>query len=157
MTKLQHFLEANVGLFAALGLAWFTLMVGLSIVRRRRKGKPLYPKKPANAVFFESGAAGHSQKDFKSRLGGASRCLMVAVTPEELQVVPNFPFNLMFLPEIYDLEHKIRREDVISVTEEKSALLGDKATVVFRVPTGEQRTIVLRLKHTADFLQALTP
>jgi len=37
-------------------------------------------------------------------MGGARNCLLVYVADNKLTIVPNFPFNLMFLPEIYGLE-----------------------------------------------------
>ena len=43
-------------------------------------------------------------KNVLTRIGGARNCLLVYVADGALTIVPVFPFNLMFLPEIYGLE-----------------------------------------------------
>ncbi|HEX5182944.1 MAG TPA: hypothetical protein VFW19_07305 [Allosphingosinicella sp.] len=78
----------------------------MSILYRRRAGKPIHPHLPPNAAFAERGASGP----------WASRCLLVAVTDEAFMVTPFFPFNLMFLPEIYGLEVTIPLHAIRSVT-----------------------------------------
>jgi hypothetical protein len=83
--------------FAFLAPAWVAIFIALSIGYRRWSGKPIFPRIPANARFAEHWASG----------GFASNCLLVAVTDAALIVVPRFTFNLMFLPQIYGLEHVI--------------------------------------------------
>jgi len=82
-------------LFAA--AAWVALVIGASVIYRRASGKPIFPRIPVHARFADRWASG----DF------ASNCLLVAVSDNTLTVVPRFPFNLMFLPQIYSLEHNI--------------------------------------------------
>jgi hypothetical protein len=48
-------------------------------------------------------------------LGVARNCLMVYVSDGRLTVSPVFPFNLMFLPEIYGLEVMAPVSDVAHV------------------------------------------
>lgn len=76
---------------------WILFVVGASIAFRRWKGKPVFPKIPADAIYVDKWASGR----------WASNCLLVTVTGKTLSVVPKFPFNLMFLPEIYGLERTI--------------------------------------------------
>ena len=52
----------------------------------------------------------------------ASRCLIVAVTDEALIVGPRFPFNLMFLPEVWGMEYNIPISDVAEVRTKRSWL-----------------------------------
>jgi hypothetical protein len=92
--------------FPWLAMAWIPSVVLLSVLFRRSRGKPVVPKVPPNALYVERSASGRM----------ASNCLIVAVTRETLIVVPRFPFNLMFIPEIYGLEHVI---PVASVREVK--------------------------------------
>ncbi len=83
--------------FPFLAVGWIVFVIGVSIVFRRSRGKPLFPKVPVDAIYVEKSASGR----------WASNCLLVAVTQKALSVVPKFPFNLMFLPEVYGLERTI--------------------------------------------------
>ena len=85
------------GWFFWLAPAWLAFAVLASILYRRRAGKPLFPKIPANARYAERWGSGPF----------AANCLLVWVTADTLEVVPRFPFNLMFLPEIYGFERSI--------------------------------------------------
>ncbi len=90
--------------------AWVALVVLVSVFVRRSRGKPIFPKVPANGLDSERKASGR----------WASNCLIVAITPEAIIVTPRFPLNLTFLPEIYGLEHNIPRSDVSHVEGKKS-------------------------------------
>lgn len=76
---------------------WIAVVVGISIVYRKNAEKPIFPKFPENALFAEKRASSSF----------ASNCLMVWVTNRSVHLVPQFPFNLMFLPEIYRLEKEV--------------------------------------------------
>ena len=76
---------------------WILFVIAASIAFRRWKGKPVFPAAPIDAIYVDKWASGR----------WASNCLLVTVTGEALSVVPRFPFNLMFLPEIYGLERAI--------------------------------------------------
>src|SRR4029453_18668639 len=86
------------------------IVVFTSIVYRTIKGKnyPVIPER--DITFTERWVSGSSQKNLLTKLGGASNCLSVTLSGSALVVRPMFPFNLMFLPEIYDLEHVIARK-----------------------------------------------
>jgi len=47
-----------------------------------------------------------------TRIGGGRNCLLVYVADGALTIIPVFPFNLMFLPEIYGLETTAPISDV---------------------------------------------
>lgn len=83
--------------FPFLAFGWILFVIGASVAFRGSKGKPVIPAVPANAIFVDRSASGR----------WASNCLMVTISKEALSVVPKFPFNLMFLPEIYGLERMI--------------------------------------------------
>jgi hypothetical protein len=88
--------------FPFLAIGWILLVVSASIVFRRSRGKPVFTSVPSDALFVDKRASGR----------WASNCLLVAVTDQALSVVPKFPFNLMFLPEIYGLERTIPLRDI---------------------------------------------
>lgn len=134
--------------------AWIALWIGASILYRGSRGKPIFPRKPDHTLFFERYGSGNSNKNLLTKLGGASNCLSVAVTNDSLIVQPIFPFNLMFLPEIYGLEYDIPRKNIRSVIEKK-ALLGRVTTLEFSTTDGKQHSIDLRLRGMDQFLQAL--
>jgi hypothetical protein len=97
-------------MFAAFG--WVAFVVLVSIVYRRSRGKLIIPQLPPGAIFSERRASAPF----------AANCLLVAVTKTTLSVVPRFPFNLMFLPEVYRLEHEIPLASIVSVETPKSIL-----------------------------------
>lgn len=135
-------------------IGWIMLWIGASIFYRKSKGKPIFPRKPEHPVFFESSGSGHSNRNFLTKLGGARNCLSVAVTEDSLIVQPIFPFNLMFLPEIYGLEYNIPRKNIRTIVEKK-AFLGRIVTLEFATSDGEQHSIELRLRGMDQFLKAL--
>lgn len=128
---------------------WIALVVTASIFRRRKIGKPIFPKPPTDAVFVEKRSSGRSLNNWWNRIGGANNCLLVGVTPTTLTVTPQFPFNLMFLPEIYGLEFIVSRQAITTV-ESKPGLFGD--TVV--VKAGDT-VFELRLRDSNGFRHAL--
>jgi hypothetical protein len=131
------------------------LWVGASIVYRKSRGKPLFSRKPPDAIFFEANGSGHSNRNLLTKVGGARNCLSVAVTEEAVLIQPRFPFSLMFLPEVYDLEHKIQRRHLCSVTPKKM-LFGRSVELEFTTLEGESRSIELCLRGLDRFLEALT-
>src|SRR4051812_38961978 len=88
-----------------IGLIWICLLTASSILFRLRKGFSMKPQ--GEILYHERFAGGRSDRNWLTRIAGANKCLLVTVTDSELLVRPWFPFNLWFLPEIYDLEHRI--------------------------------------------------
>jgi len=120
---------------------WIAMVVLASILYRHHLGKPIHPRLPSNAVFAERGASAPF----------ASRCLLVSVTETELAFVPQFPFNLMFLPEIYRLERTIPLAAIKQVDTPKR-LLGCNVVVTY----GDRRRVLrLRLREPLAFIEAL--
>jgi len=110
-----------------LPFVWIAAWIAASIFYRRVSDKPLIPRAPTNATFKESWISGRSLKNILTRIGGARHCLLVYVADDRLTIVPCFPFDLMFLPEIYGLEITAPLRTV-SVTE-KDGLLGSSTIV----------------------------
>jgi hypothetical protein len=137
-----------------LAWAWVAGVIVASAVIRRRRGKPLFPRVPADASYAERWASGASQRSWVTRLGAASNCLMVAVTPKMLIVTPRFPFNLMFLPEIYGLDLFLDRRAIRSV----QPLTGwgfNNVRVVFAGSAGGEGAVDLKLRRPEEFIAAV--
>lgn len=87
-------------------------------------------------------------------MGGAQNCLMVSVTSDRLIVQPWFPFNLMFLPELYDLEYSIPRTHIRTVVE-KRFLFWKYLEITFLTSEGGTHSISLLLRKKDEFLKSL--
>jgi len=138
-------------LFFAIAWGWIALWILGSIVFRTSRGKPIVSRLPQGALYTERSASGRSSGGFLRSLGGASRCLLVGVTHDELIVAPRFPFTLMFLPEIYGLEYRLPRRSVRA--ELRKGVLHDY--VRLSLDTDPSRGFELRLDDPERFLAAL--
>ena len=156
MGDLPATLERWFPVLFAVALGWMLIWVGLSFAYRKWKHKDVIAERPADAAFLETWTSGNSNRSFLAKIGGARNCLLVAVTQDSLIVRPHFPFNLLFLPQIFDLDHVIPRTHIRSVTA-KTGLFGETAEVVFSVASEDTRTIELRLRQPQQFLQAVRP
>lgn len=108
-------MDGNLWIFA-IPFLWIAAVITASVLFRRSKGKPIFPRLPDDAAFSERGCSGRSLGGVLSRIGGASRCLMVVVRDKQLVVTPQFPFNLMFLPEIYGLDIAVPITSITGIT-----------------------------------------
>lgn len=146
----------NQAFLLAFGLVslWCAGWISASIVYRKRQGKALFPKPPAGAKFVRTNVSGRSRRGFLTSLGGARNCLMVAVTDRGLTVTPVFPLNLMFLPEVWDLEHDIAFADIKSLSMRKG--VGTEILDIhFRSSNGEARHFELRLPDASRLIAAV--
>jgi len=135
-----------------LGLAWIVAVIGGSVLFRSTRGKPIVPRAPADSLFVERWTSGRSLDTPWGRLGGASNCLMVAVTPREVIVVPHFPFCLMFLPEIYGLELAAPRA-AVRVEKTDAGWFGGR--VILAIEGAKPKQIEIGLRNKAEFFAAL--
>ena len=137
--------NTSFGLAFGGAITWIVAVIAVSILYRKSKGKPILPRVPPGARFSRKGISGHSYRHFWTQFGGARNCLMVAVVGRTLVVSPTFPFNLMFLPEIYDLEHTIPLSRITSA-QVKPRLFGQTVDIRFTSATGQARRIVLYMR-----------
>ncbi|MEP6785839.1 MAG: hypothetical protein ABI898_08865 [Sphingomonadales bacterium] len=135
-----------------LALGWIALAIGISIAFRKRRGKPLFPKVAPDAVYSERGCSGRSLDTPWGRIGGARNCLLVALTRNTFLITPIFPFNLIFLPEIYGLDHTFPISAIREVSDKKG-ILGRRLTVTYADP--KIRRVELRLRNHDAFLDRL--
>lgn len=97
----------------ALTMLSFRLRRG--VLTLKAQGRSIRPKLPPDALFGESGASGNSERSFITRIGGASRVLLVWVTNRELVVEHIFPFNVFMFEDPYDLEHRVPIQSITAV------------------------------------------
>ena len=147
-------IEKYFPVYFAISALWLLGWVIASVVHRRAHGRPVLFRTVPNADFIENTASGHSHRTWYTKLGGASRCLVVAIDRGRLILRPQFPFNLMFLPEIYGLEHELPVDRVSSVVF-KQGRFRNLIDVQFRDTDGGDEHVTLYLKRPDDFLNAL--
>ena len=100
----------------------------------------MFPTVPTDAIYADKRASGR----------WARNCLLVAVTDKALSVVPKFPFNLMFLPEIYGLERTIPLRNIRDVRRLRGLGLGNNVAVDY----GETE-LRLKVRNPQAFIDAL--
>ena len=138
--------------FPFFAVGWVALAIGASIAFRKKRGKPIFPKAPPAALFSERGCSGRSLDTPWGRIGGARNCLLVSLTPERLVIIPTFPFNLIFLPEVYGLDHDLAVSAMREVADRKG-ILGRYIVIIY--VASKVRRVELRLRHHDDFLGSL--
>ena len=148
-----QWLASNFDSFFVFGVAWFLFWLAASIVYRKVRGKRVLIPAKHEVVFEEKGASGRSLKTWWTRLGGASNCLIVSVTRSRLIIRPIFPFTLLFIPEIYDLEHSIGLVEITNIDVQPSAFR--QVAVVEFQERQQLRRIEITLRNPDRFLQAV--
>ena len=112
---MEQFVKDNFTVLFAVGIVTTAVAVALSIVYRVTKRKSIVSIPEQDVLFKERWASGFSQKNLLTKLGGAGNCLSITLSRNALIIRPMFPFNLMFLPEVYDLEHVIPRSAIKNI------------------------------------------
>lgn len=136
--------------FACLG--WVLAVFTFKYFWHRSKGRfPVDPPESA-LIYSESFASGRSLKSWRTRLGGASNCLMVMLTRDRLVIRPFFPF--LILGPDFDLVHDIPFSSLETVTKNTGFLKGG-LRLRFRLPNGELRELEIMSKNTVALKQAL--
>jgi hypothetical protein len=139
----------------ALTAGWIALVILASALYRRWKGKPLFRPQFEQPLFLETWRSGHSFRSLITRLGGARNCLWVAVDENSLRVAPHFPFNLMFLPEIYGLEYDVTGDAVRSVERADSLLSRNRVRVSVERHPGAEESFEVSLRDPDAFVRAV--
>jgi hypothetical protein len=150
---MEQFFRDNVKLLLFLAVVSNAVVILASIFYRAWKGKKHLAIPEFDLRFSEKWVSGSSNKNRLTKLGGASNCLAVELSKNALVIRPMFPFNLAFLPQVYDLEHFIPTNKIKSVQPDGT---GDKGSVIveFESAGGEKR-IELLLKKRQEFLRAV--
>jgi hypothetical protein len=153
-SDIAAFMDRHPEIVIGFCFAWLFGIMALSAVVRVRRGKPVFARVPANAIFTEKRTSGRSLRNLITRFGGANNVLLVTVTPDRLTVRPHFPFTLMFMPEIYGLEVEITPSQLRGV-EERQAFLRKAVVVEYALPGRGDEQIELRLRDRSGFLAAI--
>ena len=151
---ISDFARDNLSYLISFSILWIASWVTASILYRRSHSKPILFWTVDNADFIERSASGHSHHSWYAKLGGASRCLVVAVANGRLIVRPVFPFNLMFLPEIYGLEHDVPL-DYVTHAELKVGMTQKSVELEFQDTHSKSHKVTLYLKEPERLLTLL--
>jgi len=142
----------KVGSILILPLLWIIGSILASAWFRRSSGKAIVPHVPNDAVFYEDWTSGRSLRNSFTRVGGARNCLLVYVAAGHLNVVPRFPFTLMFLPELYGLDLRVPLTSIASA-EPVKGWMGRAVRVSFQ--SGGPAPIELKLRDEEGFINQL--
>jgi hypothetical protein len=136
-----------------LGIAGVGSVLVLSVAYRLYKGKPILRPNFEQVRFLETWRSGWSDRDALTRLGGARSCLWIAVIQDELRISPHFPFNLLFIPEVFHWDFRIPGKAIVEMTHRS---LEDKSRVIirFRHATGEEDSFEFTIKDFKEFRNA---
>jgi len=139
-----------------LGLAWVLFVAVLSGIYRANKGKPVFFWSVPSAQFIVHFASGHSGRSLLSALAGANSCLVVAIANGRFIVRPWFPFNLLFLPEIYGIECDVPLDWVVSAECPDSRFSVRRIVVQYHDEFLQTRTLSLRFRDPERLLSLLS-
>jgi hypothetical protein len=125
-----------------------------SVVYRLSKAKPILKLHFSDSRFAETWCSGQSDRSVLARLAGAKNVLWVIVTKDHLHVGPHFPFNLMFLPEVFGWDHRVPGKTIMDVRETSSGSHG-RVLIRYRHKTGDEEVLQLQVSGVQTLLKAL--
>jgi hypothetical protein len=137
--------------FILFAMTVLVLKTWRNYIRLRGDGGAVRPMAPSNALFSESGASGYSEKSFLTRIGGASRCLLIWASKSEFSVQSTFPFSVITYDYNNDLRHRIPVRNISSVEQRADS----SVRVAFYDAEGATHSLVLRLKRPDRLIAAL--
>jgi hypothetical protein len=132
------------------------LVAAASVLYRLQKAKPIMMIDGRVFRFSETWCSGRSNRNALARLAIAKNFVWIAVTNSELHVSPHFPFSLMFLPEAFGLDHRVRGRQIMDVQQVSSRLLGDGVLVKYRHATGDEENLELWVTNILALKKALS-
>ncbi|HET6387061.1 MAG TPA: hypothetical protein VFJ58_27050 [Armatimonadota bacterium] len=152
----MNFAPVHPALFIVLVFAWFAVLIGASVVYRSRKGAFFPAPLPDGVRFDERWTSGRSLRNLVTRSGGASRCLRVSVTDDEIWIRLEPPLQFGFMPEILDLEHRIEASQAPSTRLLKGLipLSRDRVRLDYCDSDGRSRAFELLLRDPEAFMAA---
>ncbi len=151
----MEWLEKIAPLLFVLGLVVTCLNFALNAQDRRRNGPVHPPIEPDDLLFVEKRASGVSERNWSTRIGGASNALEVMVSRQGLVIQPNTVIRWLMRRNFNDLEHYIPHESVIRVEADRPSDR-KRVRVEFRDADGTERSIVLYLEYSAQFLSVMS-
>ena len=150
---MEQFVRDNFTFLLSVSIVTTAIAVFASIAYRIRKQKSVPSIPQQDVLFIEHWASGASHKNQLTKLGAARNCLSVTLSRNSLIIAPMFPFNLMFFPEVYDLEHVIPRSAIKNV--EADGPKGSRSVFVEYESQGVRKRFELALRRREEFLGAI--
>ncbi len=152
---MSEFVFKNFNIIFAASFFWVGLIIVASIIYKVKTGKKLPSIDSKEILYQEDGVSGSSHKSILTRLGGARHCLLVTATKNEIDIHPSFPFNLMFLPEIYDLKHRIAVKDIKNIQRIEHVIGKPSIKIEYMQNGGEVKVVELYLGNTDKFISSI--
>jgi hypothetical protein len=140
--------QANA--FLIFPLIWIFGLLLASVAYRKRKGKSILFFTVPKSIFIRHTASGFC----RNRIGSVKNCLVVAISHQRLVIRPFTPFNLMFFPEAFGLEHDVPLNNIISVSHYRY-FFRSSLRVLLRDEKGASHEIILFLQCPEEFLKHL--
>lgn len=147
-TSFREFLNA----FAALWVMVIALFA-LTILRNRLRGSIFPDELPTGVIFRERFASGRSFRSMFTRFGGASNCLEVVVTEDELWTRLGWPGRILFTGAEFGLENRIPLSSITSIA--RSGIPRRRVTVSYRDAAGTLQRLEVNARNMDGFLLAL--
>ncbi|HEY3411803.1 MAG TPA: hypothetical protein VGM51_01970 [Armatimonadota bacterium] len=128
-------------------------LFALHALRNQLRGD-IFPTEPPREIRFrEASASGRSFRSVFSRFGGASNCLEVTVTDDELWTRPGWPFRLIWTGRENGLENRIPLASISAVTHTGWRKRG--RLLEYRDMSGGVGSLELRVRDVESFDRAL--
>ena len=145
--------------FSQLPISFWPLAIAallvLSILFRLQTDKPLFARRLEAAKFSEVWASARVGTGPLARRGTAKNCIHIQITDKSLEVHPHFPFTLGFMPEIYNLDHRIPLSEITSVSILGAGRLST-VEVKYAIRSGETGVAQFLVKDAASFIRHCT-
>ena len=106
-------------------------------------------------LFQEQYAMAQSQKNGWTKSVNTWKCITVNLSATHLQVKLHGLFGLLVKPFNADLDHIIPITDIRSVEKRKNYFGYNEISVVFSLPKGDERELLLYLTRGEEFLNLL--
>ena len=132
-------------------IIWFIAVIFIltTLYRRGKNALSIFPDiDSVNVLFREKRASGYSTQSTLTKMGGARNALDIVVTDKELWI--RSMLLLASFGQQYDLLHRIPVKDILSINRNRK-----KVTIDFNSGVGQQKQVVLKIKNTEKFLNAI--
>ncbi len=106
-------------------------------------------------LFQEQYAMAQSQKNGWTKAVNTWKCISVSLSATHLKVELHGLFGLIVKPFNADLDHIVPITDIRSVEKRKNYFGYNEISVVFSLPKGGERELLLYLKRGEEFLNLL--
>lgn len=142
--------------FLAYMAALFLMVIALFVLRavRIHLTGSIFPSEPPREIrFHEGSASGRSFRSIFTRFGGASNCLEITVTDEELWTRLGWPGRVLFTGDEFGMANRIPLESITSTT--RTGWSKKRHLVEYRDSQGEAQRLELRVRDIESFERAL--